>query len=244
MPVLLRRLLVVATVLACACDSASDDAQYGDAVPDDMLGRAVSVTITGSDNEAAAIPGTTAVYRFLSNTRVLGQGHNTLATQSWTYTRDRGERATVKLDYGERSFEQYMLRFLDPEGGDCTFHFEAGYIGPTPSGDPNEVREFNGTCEFRLDTSCADLERPECDASSVCRWDDLDPALPVCVPEPVTPMGDCGTYSGPVDAPQRDAQCKAAWAAQCGGVSTDAYCEIFNHTSWGDPSRTCMYCTP
>lgn len=240
MSLLLRCTPLFAAVLWCGCDRPGDG-QFGDIVPEDMLGRAVSVTITSSDNEAAAVPGTTAIYRFLSNTRVLGQGHNTLATQSWTYTRDGGERATMKLDYGERSFEQYMLRFLDPEGGDCDFHFEAGYIGPTPSGDPNEVREFNGECEFKLDTSCADLGQAECDASSVCQWDPNDPALPVCIPKPVTPMGDCGTYSGPTNEPQRDAQCKAAWAAQCGGVSSDAYCDIFEHESWGT-AKTCHYC--
>ncbi|MCR9162787.1 MAG: hypothetical protein ACE37F_02530 [Nannocystaceae bacterium] len=237
MSLLLKRWLLLAAALSGGCD----DAQYGDAVPQDMLGRAVSVTILSSDNEAAAIPGTTAVYRFLSNTRVFGQGHNTLATQSWTYTRDGGNEATMKLDYGERSFEEYSLQFVDPEGGLCSFHFEAGYIGPTPSGDPNEVREFNGSCEFRLDTSCADLAQAECDASSACRWDGEDPALPVCIPEPVTPMGDCGTYDGPAEQPQRDAQCKAAWAAMCGGVNPKAYCDIFHHDSWGEP-RSCEYC--
>lgn len=243
MSVLLRRLGVVALGLVAGCDPPSEDAAYGDLVPEDMLGRAVAVTITDSDNTAAAIPGTTAVYRFLSNTRVLGEGHNTLATQSWTYTRDGGERATMTLNYGERSFEQYMLEYSDPEGGNCTFHFEAAYIGPTPSGDPNEVREFNGTCEFQLDTACADLGRSECDNASACRWDDLDPALPSCLPKPVTPDATCPAYDGPTSEPQRDAQCKAAWAAECGGVGTDAYCEIFHHQTWGS-ERACPYCPP
>ncbi len=241
MPVLLRCAGLVAVALCCGCDRPSEDAEYGDLVPEDMLGRAVAVTITDSDNTAAAIPGTRAVYRFLSNTRVLGEGQNTLATQSWTYTLDGGDRATMKLNYGERSFEQYMLRFLGPGSGECEFHFEAAYIGPTPSGDPDEVREFNGTCEFQLDTACADLQRSECDAAAACRWDDLDPVLPGCLPEPVAPDSECAGYDGPTDAPQRDAQCKAAWAAECGGIPTDTYCEIFDHASWG-ADRICPYC--
>lgn len=243
MPVLLRSAsaLTLAATLNTGCDRAPEDAAYGDLVPEDMLGRAVTVTVTDSDVPTAAVPGTTVVYRFLSNTRVLGEGYITLATQDWSYDVHGDNQATMFLRYGERTFEEYQLSFSDADFGTCTFHWEDGYIGGTPSGDPDEVREFNGTCEFRMDTTCAELPISECETSSACRWDALDPALPGCVPIPVTPMGQCPDYTGPTDAPQRDAQCKAAWAAECGGISTDSYCELFDHESWGS-DRSCPYC--
>ena len=236
-----RRLALGIVVLATGCDQPPDDAAYGDAIPTNMLGRAVTVTITDSDVPTAAIPGTVLVYRFLSNTRVLGEGFITLSTQSWTYDLEADNRATVVLRYGERTFEEYTLTFTDAEGGLCDFHREDGSIGGTPSGDPDEVREFNGTCEFQLDTACADLSEAACNDSAACRWDDLDPALPVCVPVAVTPMGECPDYTGPTSAPQRDAQCKAAWAAECGGVSSAPYCDLYNHESWGS-AGSCPYC--
>jgi hypothetical protein len=237
------RLSLGVCVVTTACDGppGDGDSQSGD-VPSTMLGRAVTVTLGSGDNEQAAIPGTVVVYRFLSDTRVLGDGYNTLATVSWTWDRESGSGGTMHLQYDERSFEEYDLSFQGPDGGTCNYHFEAGYIGGTPSGDPNEVREFNGNCEFEVDTSCAGIEDPgTCDQSGICQWDGLDPALPVCVPKPVMVVPDCGDYQGPTLEPQRDAQCKAAWAAECGGVPKTPYCDLYNHPTWGG-GGSCQYC--
>lgn len=246
MPVLLNRMLrlaaCVCTVAGLGCDEPlPEDAMQGSAVPDTLLGRAMTVTLLSSNNERAAVPGTVAVYRFLSDTRVLGDGHQTLTTSSWTWDAQADDRGFVHLQYDSVSFEEYTLNFTNTTGGTCTFYYEAGYIGGGPNGET--ARRFDGTCEFSVDTSCADVpDATGCEMTGVCQWDARDPALAVCVPKPVLPEVSCPDYAGPVDAPQRDAQCKAAWAAECGGVPKEPYCEIYNHPTWGS-AGSCPHCS-
>lgn len=74
--------------------------------------------------------------------------------------------------------------------------------------------------------------------------DSCEPETIVSNPDPGEGEGEgeaCGSYSGPTADPQRDAQCQAAWSAQCNGQDSSDYCGVYNSSSWGSPG-SCPYC--